>query len=92
MTDRNGTYLSPSVLYNAVVNPAPATYFSLSTVTEETVISTRYYQRVLSSGLGVWCYYSTLNAADPSPSPNATSPAWTGSISNPQVIATALEH
>jgi hypothetical protein len=42
---------------------------------------------VLSSGLGVWCYYSTLNALDPAPLPAATSPNWTGSISNPQVVA-----
>lgn len=87
----NANYFSYGVLYNAVVNPAPATYFAPALVTVTKVANVRYYQRVFSSGLSAWCYYSTLNTVDPSPASGATSPTWTGSISLPQVLATVSE-
>lgn len=56
--------------------------------TTQIIVNNRYYQRVFSSGLGVWCYYSTLNGIDPSPVSSATSPNWTGSIAGYQLITT----
>ena len=46
----------------------------------------RYYQRVFDTGTAGWCYYSTVNALDPSPASGSTSPNWTGTISNSQVV------
>jgi len=51
----------------------------------------RYYQRVFSSGLQRWCYYSTLNAVNPAPLYYETSPQWTGSISDFQLVASVDE-
>jgi hypothetical protein len=87
VADFNATYYDSGNLYGAIPSPATAHYFSPSTVTVINVANIRYFQRVLSSGLGVWCYYSTLNAVDPAPLPAATSPNWTGSSSNPQVLS-----
>lgn len=51
------------------------------------VVATVYYlQRVFSSGLGVWCYYTTTNAIDPTPLPAATIPNWTGSITGYELV------
>jgi hypothetical protein len=87
MADFDATYFAAGDLYGAIPSPAPATYYAPSVVTVVSVGNVRYFQRVLSSGLGVWCYYDTLNALDPAPLSVATSPNWTGSISNPQVVA-----
>ncbi len=87
----DASYFSYGALYNAVVNPAPATYFAPALVTVTKIANVRYYQRVFSSGLSAWCYYSTLNTVDPSPASGATSPTWTGSISLPQVLTTVSE-
>ena len=89
MADFNATFLDSPSIYQATQSPVDATYLSPSTVTVAANI--RYYQRVLSSGLSAWCYYSTLNALDPSPLSTATSPNWTGSISDPQVVAAVIE-
>lgn len=89
MADFNGTYLDSPPIYQATQSPTEATYLSPSTVT--VAANVRYFQRVYSSGLSTWCYYSTLNAVNPSPLSTATTPNWTGSISNPQVVQTAIE-
>lgn len=62
-------------------NPASATNFSLFN-------SITYYQRVYSSGLSQWCYYLTIGTINTSPASSATSPNWTGTISNHQIITT----
>ncbi len=87
MADFNATYYAAGDLYGAIPSPAPATYYAPSIVNVVSVGNVRYFQRVLSSGLSAWCYYDTLNALDPAPLPAATSPNWTGSISDPQVVA-----
>lgn len=46
-----------------------------------------YVQRVYSSGLAVWCYY-TKTSVDPTPASGETTPNWTGSITAHQVLAT----
>jgi len=60
-------------------NPASATNFSLFN-------SIAYYQRVYSSGLSQWCYYLTIGTINTSPASSETSPNWTGTISNHQII------
>ena len=83
-------YFTAGGLYGAIPSPAPAEYFAPSTVNVISVANIRYYQRVLDNGVGgtgVWCYYSTLNALNPSPASGATSPPWVGPISSPQVVA-----
>lgn len=49
-----------------------------------------YYQRVYSSGLNAWCYYTTQNGTDPSPLSAQTTPNWTGSITGYELITTSL--
>jgi hypothetical protein len=61
-------------------NPASATNFSLFN-------SVTYYQRVYSAGLSQWCYFSTVGVINTSPAATATSPNWTGSISNHQIMS-----
>ena len=80
-------YFTAGGLYGAIPSPALATYFVPSVVDVISVVNIRYYQRVYSSGLSAWCYYDTLNAVEPSPSPNSTNPPWTGSISDHQILA-----
>jgi hypothetical protein len=46
----------------------------------------RVYQRVFSSGLSSWCYYSSAGV-DVAPLPSSTIPNWTGSITAHEVIA-----
>lgn len=53
--------------------------------------SVRAYQRVFDTGTAGWCYYSTLNALDPAPASTATSPNWTGTISDSQVLSAVAE-
>lgn len=80
------TITSGSILYNAPVslfyteNPAYATYYN-------TYGNVVYYQRVYSTGLSQWCYYSTIGSIDSSPDTNQTSPNWTGTINNHQVVS-----
>lgn len=73
-------------------NPLPAVYF------ESTAFRwpdrgglgvIYYYQRVFSSGLGVWCYYTTQNGINASPLPAATTPNWTGAIAAYELITTS---
>lgn len=60
-------------------------------VVHTVAMAIRYYQRVFSSGLQSWCYYSTLNSVNPAPLPNETTPSWTGSISDFQLVAAVDE-
>lgn len=48
-----------------------------------------YYQRVFSSGLNVWCYYTTTNGVNATPLSGATTPPWTGSIAAYELITTS---
>lgn len=48
--------------------------------------TTRYAQRVFSSGLGVWCYY-IASAVNPTPLSADTTPNWTGAITAFEVLA-----
>ena len=45
-----------------------------------------YVQRVFSSGLGVWCYY-TQTSINPTPSSGDTTPNWTGAITAFELLA-----
>ncbi len=85
MANFNATYLAAGSEYLGVESSALANYFALTTATA--VANIRYWQRVFDTGTNGWCYYSTLNAVNPSPASAATSPSWTGTISNPQVVA-----
>lgn len=49
-----------------------------------TPVTETYAQRVFSSGLGVWCYYT--GAIDATPASGDTTPNWTGSITAWQVL------
>ncbi len=46
-----------------------------------------YVQRVFSSGLGAWCYY-TMTVINQSPDPSETTPNWTGSITAYELLGT----
>lgn len=45
----------------------------------------RYVQRVYSSGLSAWCYY-TQSVINPTPASVDTTPNWTGSITAHEVL------
>lgn len=82
---------SPAFLWQQQ-NPLTATYFESppflwpSRAGGTTVY---YYQRVFSSGLNTWCYYTTQNGIDAAPLSAATSPNWTGSIAAYELITTS---
>lgn len=48
-----------------------------------------YYQRVFSSGLNDWCYYTTTSGVNPTPLSGDTIPNWTGSIVAFELITTS---
>lgn len=48
-----------------------------------------YYQRVFSSGLSEWCYYTTTGGVNTTPLSGATTPPWTGSIVAYELITTS---
>jgi len=89
MANFNASYFTQPGVYSYTQNPSEATYLAPSQVTVAANI--RYFQRVFSSGLGLWCYYSTLNALNQTPLSAATSPNWTGSISSFQVVQAVIE-
>lgn len=89
MADFNASYFTAPGVSSYVQNPSDATYLAPSQVTVAANI--RYFQRVYSSGLSAWCYYSTLNTVNPTPLSTATTPNWTGSISNFQVVQAVIE-
>lgn len=88
MANFGAGYFVASDQYLGAESPASAQYFSPSVVTVAANI--RYWQRVYDTGTAGWCYYSTLNALNPTPASSATSPNWTGSISTPQVVAAVV--
>ena len=86
MANPNADYYSGGELYSGPQSPRDANYYGSASFTN-VVTNVRYYQRVYDTGTSGWCYYSTLNALNPSPSSGATVPNWTGTISDPQVVA-----
>lgn len=73
-------------------NPLSATYFESPAFRwpERSGLGIIYfYQRVFSSGLGEWCYYTTQNGINPTPLSGDTVPPWTGSIAAYELITTS---
>jgi hypothetical protein len=91
MANFSASYFSAPGIYSYVQNPSEAAYLAPSQVTNVTYTHIRYFQRVYSSGLLAWCYYSTLDAVNSTPLSSATTPNWTGSISNFQVVQAVIE-
>lgn len=87
MADFNADYYDGGAEVLLVQNPVNADYYGVAQTTE----NVRYYQRVFDTGTAGWCYYSTLNALDPAPASTATSPNWTGTISDSQLVASVPE-
>lgn len=87
-TSETAQYFPSANVFLASETSEGAQYFSPSVVTVAANI--RYWQRVYDTGTAGWCYYSTLNALNPTPASSATSPNWTGSISTPQVVAAVV--
>jgi hypothetical protein len=91
MADFSASYFTTPGVSSYVQNPSEAAYLAPSQVTNVTYTNVRYWQRVYSSGLNAWCYYSTLNTVNPTPLSSETTPNWTGSISNFQVVQAVIE-
>jgi hypothetical protein len=91
MANFAATYYEGGDLLSMTQSPAAAVYYAPSQVTTVVYTNVRYWQRVYSSGLSAWCYYSTLNATNPTPLSSETTPNWTGSISNFQVVQAVIE-
>lgn len=73
-------------------NPLPAINFQSTPILWQSQAGANvvyYYQRVFSSGLNVWCYYTTTGGIDPSPLSVATNPNWTGSIAAYELVTTS---
>jgi hypothetical protein len=90
MADFNADFRSGGSQLLLIQNPVAADYYSSASFTVAANI--RYYQRVFDTGTGGWCYYSTLNILNSSPASAATSPNWTGTISNHQVLTRLVEY
>ena len=84
MADFVGQVL-PVSLVSAVPTSAAASVF---TPTGGGSVAATYLQRVFSSGLGVWCYYTSV--PNYSPVPGATTPNWTGSITAYEIVSGRL--
>jgi hypothetical protein len=91
MANFAATYYEGGDLLSTTQSPMPAVYYAPSVANNYVYTKVRYWQRVFSSGLSAWCYYSTLNGVNTSPASSATTPNWTGSISNFQVVQAVLE-
>ena len=73
-------------------NPLPAVYMESPGFRwpERSGLGTiYYYQRVFSSGLSEWCYYTTTGGVNATPLPAATTPNWTGAIVAYELITTS---
>ena len=84
-------FLATSSLWE-IQNPLPSVNFQATSVVWEAQGGANviyYYQRVFSSGLNAWCYYTTQNAINTTPLAAATSPNWTGSIAAYELITTS---
>jgi hypothetical protein len=89
VADFNADYYDGGSEALLVQNPVGADYYGAGQIT--VVANVRYYQRVFDTGTAGWCYYSTLNALDAAPASSATSPNWTGTISDSQVLSAVAE-
>lgn len=86
------TYFSSPIFAWHQQNPLAATYLeppAFSWPVRGGSSTVYYYQRVFSSGLSTWCYYTTQNGIDAAPLSAATSPNWTGSIAAYELITTS---
>jgi hypothetical protein len=83
-----GGMLVPWVLEATAPLPGANTTRDFWDVTADaaTPVVTYYAQRVFSSGLSQWCYYTTSGAPDPAPASGSTTPNWTGSITAWQIL------
>lgn len=84
-------YSAPATTY-ALQNPLPAINFESTPFLWQTQAGANvvyYYQRVFSSGLNVWCYYTTQNTVNATPLSTATNPNWTGSIAAYELVTTS---
>lgn len=90
MADFDATFFSGGSETLVIQSPANAEYYGSAEFTVAANI--RYFQRVFDTGTNGWCYYSTLNTLNNSPASAATSPNWTGTISNHQVLARLVEY
>jgi hypothetical protein len=88
MADFNADYYDGGSEVLLIQNPVGADYYGTGA---GTVANVRYYQRVFDTGTAGWCYYSTLNALDAAPASTATSPNWTGTISDSQLVSALPE-
>lgn len=80
MASYTGDVYSAPNIEQGIASPSLGALFSF----EETEI---IYQRVWSSGLSAWCYFVTYGQPVSTPARTETSPNWTGSISNHQILA-----
>lgn len=74
----------PSAVFPVVADSADATVVASGGGTVVAI----YAQRVWSTGLGVWCYYTT--ALDATPASGTTTPNWTGAAVDYNVISRRL--
>ena len=77
-TTSGSTIYSVSNVQYYTQNPGNATFFNFA--------GTIYHQRVYCADISQWCYYS--GPLNKSPSSTITTPNWTGSISNHQILST----
>jgi hypothetical protein len=84
----NAAYLTEPAVTFGDQTSSDAVLLSSGTTTN-VVATVNYYQRVFSSGLNVWCYYTTQNGIDTSPLSVATNPNWTGSIAAYELVTTS---
>ncbi len=89
MADFNADFRSGGAEFLLVQNPVGADYYGSASFS--VAANVRYWQRVFDTGTAGWCYYSTVNVLNPTPASTATSPNWTGTISNSQVVAAVVE-
>lgn len=80
MPSYEGGILSVPSIEDGIASPSLGAIYAF----EEAEI---IYQRVWSTGLSAWCYYVTYGQPLATPAPTETSPNWTGSISNHEILA-----
>ncbi len=80
MPSYTGGILSVPSIEQAVSSPSLGALYAFEET--ETI-----YQRVWSTGLSAWCYYVTYGQPLATPASSTTSPNWTGSITDHQILA-----
>lgn len=83
MADFSGQIIDSTVLQET---PTSNAFYSVDT--SPTPIPPTYAQRVWSTGLLTWCYYTGI--LNPTPTSLETTPNWTGSITDYCVISERL--